>query len=72
MEYQLRAPRIPEYTAVEQVLTNRGIQYQDIQHYINTSRTDIYDPLLLKNMQRGAQMLIHHIAEEHGIYLTVD
>lgn len=72
MEYQLRAPRIPEYTAVEQVLTNRGIQYQDIQHYINTSRADIYDPLLLKNMQRGAQMLIHHIAEGHGIYLTVD
>lgn len=72
MEYQLRAPRIPEYTAVEQVLTNRGIQYQDIQHYINTSRADIYDPLLLKNMQRGAQMLIHHIAEGHDIYLTVD
>ena len=72
MKYQLRAPRIPEYTAVEQVLTNRGIKYRDIQHYINTSKADIYDPLLLKNIQQGAQMLIRHIAEGHGIYLTID
>lgn len=72
MQYQLRAPRIPEYTAVEQVLTNRGIKYRDIQHYINTSKADIYDPLLLKNIKEGAQMLIKHIADGDKIFLTVD
>ena len=44
MEYQLIVPRIPldkELTAVEQVLANRGIYPEHVDHYINTTDEDI-------------------------------
>ena len=61
MEYQLIAPRVPHYSAVEQVLTNRGIPLNEIQHYLNTTESDILDPKLIKNIDVGAKMLISHI-----------
>jgi hypothetical protein len=57
MEYQLIAPRIPlqkEITAVEQVLANRGIALENVEHYLNTSDQDILDPKLIANMREGA------------------
>jgi hypothetical protein len=36
-EYKLINPINENYTALEQVLTNRGIAYEDIPHYLNVS-----------------------------------
>jgi hypothetical protein len=57
MEYQLIIPRIPpdkELTAVEQVLANRGIYPEHVDHYINTTDEDILPPGLIANIREGA------------------
>ena len=75
MEYQLIAPRIPlqkEITAVEQVLANRGIAPENVEHYLNTSDQDILDPKLIANMREGAQMLIKHIAQNDKVLVQID
>ena len=41
MKYKLIAPVNPSYSAIEQVLTNRGIPHDMIQHYLNTTDEDI-------------------------------
>lgn len=58
-----------ELTPIEKVLTNRGISLEDINHYLNTTDEDVYDPMLLDNIRQGAQMLIKHIANKDRIFL---
>lgn len=70
MEYKLINPRIPGSSAIEQVLSNRGIQ--DINHYLNTTDTDILNPLDLDNIVQGAKMLVSHIAQNHKIFVIID
>ena len=75
MEYQLIVPRIPqnrELSAVEQVLLNRGIMPDNVNHYLNTTDADILDPTLIMNMKQGAQMLIKHIAQNDKVLIQVD
>ena len=75
MEYQLIIPSIPlerELTAVEQVLVNRGIAPNDVDHYLNTTDEDIFDPKLAMNMREGAQMLIKHIAQNDKVLIQID
>ena len=75
MEYQLIAPRIPQYrelSAVERVLTNRGIPLQNIKHYLHTTNEDILDPKLLDNIEKGAKMLVKHIANKDKTLVVVD
>ncbi len=75
MEYQLIVPRIPlgrELTAVEQVLANRGIAPDNVDHYLNTTDADILDPKLVMNMREGAQMLIKHIAQNDKVLVQID
>ena len=53
MEYQLIVPRIPHkkvLSAVEQVLVNRGIEPDKIEHYLNTTDEDILAPSLIANI----------------------
>ena len=72
MEYQLIVPRIPlerELTAVEQVLANRGISPEHVEHYLHTTDADILDPKLLMNIRKGAQMLITHIAQNDKVLI---
>ena len=56
MEYQLITPEIPYQglSAVEQVLTNRGIALENVEHYLNTSDQDILDPKLITNIRESA------------------
>lgn len=54
MNYKLINERNTEFTPIEQVLYNRGIKYEDIEHYCNTSILDILDPLLVANIREGA------------------
>ena len=73
MEYQLIESLLPQKkdcTAVERVLTNRGIL--DIDHYLNTTDKDILDPKLIKNITDGAKMLIKHIAKEDNVLMIID
>jgi len=72
MEYQLIVPRIPperELTAVEQVLANRGISPNDVEHYLNTTDADILPPTLLPTVREGARMFIKHIAQGDKLLL---
>ena len=75
MEYQLIIPRIPldkELTAVEQVLANRGIYPEHVDHYINTTDEDILSPDLIANIREGAQMLIKHVAQNDKVLIQID
>ena len=74
MEYQLITPRIPlqNLSAVERVLTNRGIALAEIEHYLHTTDEDILSPKLIKNIHEGAQMLIKHIAQNDDVLVQID
>ncbi len=75
MEYQLIAPQFPPnkvLTAVEQVLANRGIAPENVEHYLNTTNKDIVDPLLIKNIKKGAKMLIKHISQNDKVLVQID
>ncbi len=75
MEYQLIAPRIPlkeVMTAVEQVLANRGIAPENVEHYLNTTDEDILDPKILMNIQEGVRILIKHISQGNKILIQID
>ena len=74
MEYQLITPRIPlqSLSAVERVLTNRGIALAEIEHYLHTTDDDILSPSLIKNIHEGAQMLIKHIAQNDDVLIQID
>ena len=72
MNYQLIAPRLPDTSAIEQVLLNRGIKSQDIIHYLNTTDEDILDPSIIMNIKEGAKILIRHISQENKIFIQID
>ena len=75
MEYQLIASGIPlerELTAVEQVLAHRGIKPDDVEHYLNTTDQDIYDPHLIANIKQGVLMLITHISQNDKVLVQID
>ena len=66
MEYQLIVPRIPQdrmLSAVEQVLFNRGILPENVEHYLNTTDADILNPAMITNIDQGARVLVQHIAQ---------
>lgn len=75
MEYQLIAPRIPLgrlLTAVEQVLANRGIAPENVEHYLNTTDEDILSPMLIMNIEEGVKVLITHIAQGDKVLIQID
>ena len=63
MRYQLIKPINPDYSTIEQILTNRGIKREDVYHYLNTTDDDISSPLDLgeKSLNAAAQTIIQHI-----------
>ena len=62
MKYKLIAPVQQNYSPVEQVLHNRGIE--DINKYLKSSIKDINSPHELNSIQlrNGLAMLAYHIA----------
>lgn len=75
MEYQLIEPKIKypkELSAIEQVLTNRGIKLEDIEHYLNTTDQDILNPSQIDNIKEGAEMLLRHIQANDQIMIQID
>lgn len=75
MEYQLIESSLPQkkgMSVVERVLTNRGINPQDVNHYLNVSEKDVLNPILLDNVHEGAKMLIKHISQMDKTLIVVD
>lgn len=75
MEYQLIQPRLLDkinLTAVERVLSNRGIMPENINHYLNTTDDDLIDPATIKNIMEGAKTLVAHIYNEDDIFCQID
>jgi hypothetical protein len=54
---------------METVLTNRGIELKDIQHYLTTSAADIISSDKVINMREGAKMLVKHIQNNDKIFI---
>ena len=73
MDYQLIKPIHDGYSAIEQVLTNRGIKFEDIDHYLNMSESDNLSPLLLKNIESAAKLIFNQFSKDNfHIHVQVD
>jgi single-stranded-DNA-specific exonuclease len=74
MRYQLIKPINPEYSTIEQILTNRGIPREEVYHYLNTTDDDISSPLELgeKSLNAAAQTIIQHIFSKDKTLVICD
>ena len=74
MKYELIAPTIQGYSAVEQILVNRGILHSDIKKYLNTTDEDINSFKLLgeETLKMGAKMLINCVKNNENCLVVVD
>lgn len=72
MEYRLIAERQQGVTFLEQILLNRGIKKEDIQHFLNVNENDNLNPLLLEHMRDGAQLLAKHISLNSNVLTIID
>ena len=72
MKYQLIKPINPQYSAIEQILTNRNIT--NIQEYLNTTDEHINSFLLFgkENLFNAAAALIQTIMDEKDAWVIVD
>ena len=53
-------------------MVNRGFDYQDIQHYLNTDDTDILPTNLMLNVDNGVKMLVNHISQNDKVLVVAD
>ena len=75
MKYKLIKEMNKEYNAIQQILTNRGINFNDIHHYLNTTDEDINEPEafgLEQEMKSAASALIKTILNEANALIVVD
>lgn len=72
MEYQLINSEYSSntnLTVIERVLTNRGIELNDIYHYLNTTDEDILNPLLLNNMDEGLRLVAKCVRDGKPMFI---
>ena len=74
MKYKLIAPVKPEYSTIEQVLTNRGVPHDEIKHYLNTTDEDINSYTLFgeDKLKAAAAALISCIQRDQRALVIVD
>lgn len=76
MKFQLIQNTSNPFTssAVEYILSNRGISKDIIDHYLNTTDKDINNPLLFgeQRLAAAARTLIKHINENHNCLVVID
>ena len=72
MKYELISEKLDNRTLIEQILINRGLAPEEINHYLSANEKDLYDPLLLDNMERGAELYVKHIANNSPMTMIVD
>lgn len=59
-----------EVDFLETILKENGVE--DINKFLNPSKSDIHDPFLLKNMDRACEIVKKHIENNSNIFLYVD
>ena len=74
MRYKLINEINPNYTIEEQILINRGIPYNEINHYLNTTDEDISKPELLgeTKLHGAARALLSAIKYNKRALVIVD
>lgn len=73
MKIQLLKPMNPAYKALEQIMVNRNIPYEEISHYLNTTDEDIASPTALgKSLEEGAKLLYNTIIQNKNALVVVD
>ena len=74
MKYELINKPNDNFSAIQQILYNRGIAEKDILHYLNLSDDDINSPLLLgeENLKQGLFAILHAIQFNQKAVIVVD
>lgn len=74
MKFQLIKPINSEYSAIEQVLTNRGVPYHLLKEYLNTTDEHInsYELFGKENLFNAANALIQTVLNEEDAWLIID
>ena len=74
MRYELINPMDFNKTALETVLSNRGIPKAEMKHYLNTTDDDINDWRLLgeEDIKAGIKAILQTVNEDKGALLIVD
>ena len=74
MKYELINKPNKNFSTIQQILYNKGIKENDIQHYINLSDQDINSPLLLgeQNLKNGLKLLLNIIKNNENAVIVVD
>lgn len=74
MKYKLIKNVNPKYNAVQQILSNRGIPFNEIHHYLNTTDKDINDAemLGLDILNQAVTALIKIIQNNKDAIIIVD
>lgn len=74
MKYKLIKPINPSYSIVQQILTNRNIPHNEIQHYLYTADSDINAPEALgqDKLKAAATLLIKTIQSDNQALVIID
>ncbi len=74
MKYKLIKPMNPNYNALEQILTNRGIPHSEIYHYLHTTDADIANPenLGADALKEAVVTIARHIGADRKALVICD
>lgn len=74
MKYKLINQPNKNFSAIQQILFNRGIAEDEILHYVNLSDQDINSPLSLgeTNLKNGLMAIINTVKEDADALVIVD
>lgn len=74
MKFELIKPINPEYSTIEQILTNREIKKQQIKHYLNTTDQDINSPQAFGKqlLKSAAALVVQTVQSNKQIAVIVD
>lgn len=74
MKYKLYKNTIPEYSALQQILYNRGVSIEKQKEWLNAGWENIYDWLELapQKMEDACRLLYEHIQKNNDVQILVD
>jgi len=74
MKYKLINTPNPQYSAKKQILVNRGIQEKEVEHYLNLTDADIYEPECfgIELLEKASDILFNTIEKNLDICIVVD
>lgn len=72
MHYKLITPRNNDFSPIEQILTNRGIPYEQIPMFLYTDDSVRNNPYDLANICSAANRILRAMIRQESIYIQVD